>query len=77
MDNKGFLLRWQYHLYNLDTNEAYIETKEAYFNKFEDLLKFYRNNKNNCLLGYISYNTNFEVFTVKIEKQNIDLDILA
>lgn len=68
---RRYLLRWKFHLYNIHLEEVKIETREEYFDKFEDLLKCYREKKEALFAGCINYNTDFEVYTVVLEKQDI------
>lgn len=68
---KRYLLRWKFHKYNIALQETGVEDREAYFDKFEDLLKCYREKKEVLFAGCINYNTDFEVYTVVLEKQDI------
>lgn len=74
---KRYILRWKFHLYTVQFEEKSVEDREAYFDKFEDLLKCYREKKEALFAGCINYNTDFEVFTCVLEKQDISkLDAL-
>ena len=74
---KRYFLRWKFHLYTVQFEEKSIEDREASFDKFEDLLKCYREKKEALFAGCIPYNTDFEVYTAILEKQDISkLDAL-
>jgi len=74
---KRYLLRWKFHKYNIALQETGVEDREQYFDKFEDLLKCYREKKKAMVAGCIYYNTDFEVYTFVLEKHDIaQLDAL-
>lgn len=68
---KRYCLRWNFHLYTINFEEKEVKQREEYFDKFEDLLKCYREKKNALFAGCINYNTNFEVYTVELKQQDI------
>ena len=68
---KRYCLRWKFHLYNINFEEKGIEEREIFFDKFEDLLKCYREKKNALFANCIHYNTDFEVYTAEFKQQDI------
>ena len=70
-DIKRYVLRWKMHIYNINFEEKSVETKEETFEKFEDLLKCYREKKQALFAECINYNTDFEVYTAILKKQDI------
>ena len=68
---KRYFLRWKFHLYTIDFEEKSVEDREECFDKFEDLLKCYREKKNALFSGCINYNTDFEVYTAELKQQDI------
>ena len=59
------------HIYNINFEEKSVETKEETFEKFEDLLKCYREKKQALFAECINYNTDFEVYIAILKKQDI------
>lgn len=74
---KRYILQWKFHVYNIQFQEVRIEDREECFDKFEDLLKCYRQKKNALFAETIHYNTDFRVFTCIMEEHDISqLDAL-
>ena len=69
---KRYFLRWKFHLYTINLEEKSVEDREASFDKFEDLLKFYREKKNALFAGCINYNTDFKVYTALLQEHDIE-----
>ena len=68
---KRYLLKWKFHAYNINFEETKVENREQYFSDKFDLLKCYKEKKNALFAGCINYNTDFEVYTVFLERQDI------
>ena len=68
---KRYFLHWKFHLYTINFEEKRVEDREEVFEKFEDLLKCYREKKNALFAGCINYNTDFKVYTAELTEQDI------
>lgn len=68
---KRYILRWKFHAYNINFSEISVEDREECFDKFEDLLRCYREKKNALFANCINYNTDFKVYTCILEEHDI------
>ena len=68
---KRYILSWKFHCYTINFEEKSVENREESFDKFEDLLKFYREKKNALFAGCINYNTDFKVYTALLQEHDI------
>ena len=68
---KRYCLRYKFHVITINMEEKSVEQREHFFDKFEDLLKCYREKKNVLAYGCINCNTDFEVYTVELKQQDI------
>lgn len=68
---KRYVLRWKFHMYTINFEEKSVEDREEVFDKFEDLLKCYREKKNALFAGHINYNTDFKVYTALLQEHDI------
>lgn len=68
---KRYFLRWKFYLYTIDFEVKEVQQREECFDKFEDLLKCYREKKNALFSGCINYNKDFEVYTAVLQQQDI------
>ena len=68
---KRYFLQWKFHCYTINFKEKSVEDREESFDKFEDLLKCYREKKNALFANCINYNTDFKVYTAELQQQDI------
>lgn len=68
---KRYCLRYKFHVYNINLEEKSVEEREHFFEKFEDLLKCYREKKNALFANCINYNTDFKVYTALLQEHDI------
>ena len=68
---KKYFLQWKFHMYTINFEEKSVENREQSFDKFEDLLKCYREKKNALFANCINYNTDFKVYTALLQEHDI------
>lgn len=66
-----YLLTYKFHVYTVSYEEKEVQDRYETFEIFEDLLASYRKKKNALFCNFINYNTDFKVYTLNPEEQDI------
>lgn len=71
MENPRYCLQYNFHVYTVTFELKSVETRYEFYEKFEDLLTDYRKKKTSLFAGIINYNSDFKVYTISLQEQDI------